>query len=142
MLEVTPKNWYASSFEETAPVTSSASPRRVLIIDDNVDLAENIAEILRMDGHATQVAASAEEAFPKVLAADPDVVVTDYRLPGVSGADLLKRLRTTWSRFFGVVISAYTDDRTIREARDVGATFLAKPVDFLLLSRLVRELHT
>jgi len=38
-----------------------------------------------------------------------------------------------------VVISAYTDDRTIKEARDAGATFIAKPVDFRLLTQFVRD---
>lgn len=115
------------------------SPRRVLIIDDNIDLAENIAEILQMDGHLTAVAASAEEAIPKAEESEPDVVVTDYRLPGINGAAFIERFRVTRAHVYAVVISAYTDEETVREARDAGATFLAKPVDFRLLSRLVRE---
>jgi DNA-binding response OmpR family regulator len=113
--------------------------RRVLIIDDNIDLAENIAEILQMDGHATDVAASAEDAFPKVALAEPDVVVTDYRLPGMTGAAFVRQFRQTCAKGRAVVISAYTDDRTIKEARDAGATFMAKPVDFKLLVRMIRD---
>ena len=112
--------------------------RRVLIIDDNVNLAENIAEILQLDGHLTNVAASAEEAFPKAAENEPDVVVTDYRLPGISGAEFVRRFRLTRGKIRAVVISAYTDDRTMKEAADAGATFIAKPVDFRLLSRFVR----
>jgi DNA-binding response OmpR family regulator len=112
--------------------------RRVLIIDDNVDLAENIAEILQMDGHTTDVAASAEEAFPKAALTEPDVVVTDYRLPGITGAAFVRQFRQTRTTVRAVVISAYTDDRTIKEARDAGATFMAKPVDFKLLVRMIR----
>ena len=41
----------------------AVTPRQVLIIDDNLSLAENIAEILQLDGHITRVAGSAEEAF-------------------------------------------------------------------------------
>ena len=111
---------------------------RVLIVDDNVGLAENIAEILEIDGHTTVVAASAEEALAKSLASDPEVVVTDYRLPGINGADLVKRFNQMGGRVRAVVISAYTDERTIREATDAGADFVAKPVDFRRLSRLVR----
>jgi len=114
-------------------------PRRVLIVDDNVDLAENIAEILQIDGHLTEVAFSAEEALEKVLGGEPDVVVTDYRLPGISGAGFIARIRQKGSTFLAVVISAYTDDQTIREAREAGATFMAKPVDFKVLTRWVRE---
>jgi DNA-binding NtrC family response regulator len=115
------------------------SLRRVLIIDDNINLAENIAEILQMDGHTTDVAASAEEAFPKAAQAEPDVVVTDYRLPGITGAAFVLQFRQTCTSVRAVVISAYTDDRTIREAHDAGATFMAKPIDFKLLVRMVRE---
>jgi DNA-binding response OmpR family regulator len=117
----------------------SVNPRKVLIVDDNVDLADNIAEILQIDGHLTEVAASAEEAFIKALVTDPDVVVTDYRLPGMNGANLVKQFRSTRTRVLAVVISAYTDERTMKEARDAGATFMAKPVDFKLLTRWVRE---
>ena len=54
------------------------SSRRILIIDDNVGLAENIAEILAMEGHVTDVAASAEEALSKVV-------------PGLSRATTLRK---------------------------------------------------
>lgn len=113
--------------------------RRVLIIDDNVDLAENIAEILQMDGHAIEVAASAEEALPKAMHIDPEVVVTDYRLPGINGAAFVRQFRQSRPKFCAVVISAYTDDDTVSEARNAGATFLPKPVDFRVLSDFVRD---
>ncbi len=113
--------------------------RRVLIVDDNVDLAENIAEILQIDGHLTQVAASAEEALSQGVDDHPDVIVTDYRLPGMSGADFVKQFRRTRTQVLAVVISAYTDEGTIEHAKEAGATFMPKPVDFKLLGRFVRE---
>ncbi len=115
-----------------------ANSRRVLIVDDNVDLAENIAEILQIDGHRTEVASSAEEALERVLGSDLDAVVTDYRLPGISGALFIERIRKNGNPLLAVVISAYTDDQTIREAQEAGATFMAKPVDFKVLSQWIR----
>jgi len=111
--------------------------RRVLIIDDNVGLAENIAEILQIDGHATQVAASAEEAFPKALENEPDVVVTEFRLPGISGAAFVRQFLVKRMYARAMAISAHTDDATIAEAMNAGATFLPKPLDFVRLSRWV-----
>jgi CheY-like chemotaxis protein len=111
--------------------------RRILIIDDNLGLAENIAEILEMHGYVTEVAVSAEEALSKV-GPPPDVVVTDYRLPGINGATLVRRLAEIGIRVNAVVISAFTDDRTIEDAKRAGAAFLPKPVDFEALGRLVR----
>ena len=118
---------------------ATITPRQILIVDDNLDLAENIAEILQMEGHFTRVAGSAEEAFPAALENEPDVVVTDYRLPGLNGADFVKQFRETRIHVRAIVISAYTDEGTISEAKEAGATFMAKPVDYKLLGRWIRE---
>lgn len=112
---------------------------RVLIIDDNVSLAENIAEILQIDGYLTEVAASAEEALSKVGPVAPDIVVTDYRLPNTNGANLLRRLRAMGLRVHAIVISGHTDERTIADARSAGATFVPKPVDFEVLGRALGD---
>jgi two-component system OmpR family response regulator/two-component system copper resistance phosphate regulon response regulator CusR len=114
------------------------NPRRVLIVDDNADLADNLAEILQIDGHVTEVAGSGEEGLEKALGGDLDVIVTDYRLPGISGAVFIERIRQKGCPCLALVISAYTDDQTIREAREAGATFMAKPVDFKVLSQWIQ----
>ncbi len=111
--------------------------KSVLIVDDNQDLAENIAEILAMRGYTTQIATSAEEALPKALPDGPGILVTDYRLPGMTGADLVREIKQTRASLRAVVMSAYTDDRTISAARSAGADFLPKPVDFASLSLLL-----
>lgn len=114
-----------------------SAKRRILIIDDNIGLAENIAEILEMNGYVTEVAASAEEALSKV-GPPPDVVVTDYRLPGINGASLVRHLGGMGVRVNAIVISAFTDEGTIEDAKSAGAAFLPKPVDFAALGRLVQ----
>jgi DNA-binding NtrC family response regulator len=115
------------------------SHRHVLIVDDNLSLAENIAEILQFDGHTTRLAGSAEEAFPKGFENQPDVVVTDYRLPGINGAAFVKQFLVMHTHARAMVISAYTDDTTIAAATNAGATFMAKPLDLKLLGRWVCE---
>ena len=115
----------------TKPVTS------VLVVDDNQDLAENIAEILGLRGFVAVVAASAEEALPKALPRGPALLVTDFRLPGLNGAELVRQVRQLRREVRAIVISAYTDDLTIAAARDAGAEFLPKPVDFSALTRIL-----
>jgi CheY-like chemotaxis protein len=115
-----------------------SAKRRILIVDDNLGLAENIAEILEMNGHVTEVAVSAEEALSKFGPLPPDVVVTDYRLPGINGASLVRHLGGMGVRVNAIVISAFTDEGTIEDAKSAGAAFLAKPVDFAALGRLVQ----
>ena len=63
--------------------------------------------------------------------------MTDYRLPGMTGAELVSEIRKTRDTLRAVVISAYTDERTISAARSAGADFLPKPVDFASLSQLL-----
>jgi CheY-like chemotaxis protein len=111
----------------------------VLVVDDNVAFAENVAEILELDGYATAVAASAEEALPRALAGDVRVLVTDYRLPGLTGAELVALVRRQRGNVRAVVMSAFTDPGTVRAVRESDAHgFLPKPIDFSLLGRLIR----
>ena len=117
----------------------SITPRHVLIVDDNLSLAENIAEILQIDGHITRFVGSAEEVFSNALGDEPDVVVTDYRLPGMNGATFVKEFLWTHAHARAMVISAYTDTTTIAAATNAGATFMAKPLDLKLLGRWVGE---
>jgi len=109
----------------------------VLIVDDNQDLAENIAEILGLRGLTAVIATSAEEAMPKALPTGPGLLVTDFRLPGMSGAELVRQVRARRPDVRAVVISAYTDDGTVAAARDAGADFLPKPVDLGALSGIL-----
>lgn len=119
-------------------MTVAVDRREVLIVDDNLNLAENIAEILQIDGHTTRVAGSAEEALPRSSEAEPDVVVADYRLPGINGAAFIKQFLVTRAHVRAMVISAHTDATTLDAATDAGAAFMAKPLDFELLGRWVR----
>jgi len=111
---------------------------RVLIVDDNVALAENIAEILELAGFASYVAATAEDALPRALDQDVAVVVTDYRLPGIDGIELIKRIRRERRHVRCFLISAYGDDSIISSAEGLGAKFLGKPVDMAALLQTLR----
>jgi DNA-binding response OmpR family regulator len=118
---------------------TTPNPIRVLIVDDNLELAENIAEVLEIEGFLTEVTGSAEEALPKALHQEIATVVTDFRLPGMSGAEFVGHVRRQRQHVHAVVISAYTDDATVAAAKTVGAAFLPKPLDLRLLTRFVRE---
>jgi DNA-binding NtrC family response regulator len=110
----------------------------VLVVDDNVELAENVAEILSLRGFLTKLAASAEEALPLALDHGVAIVITDFRLPGMSGAELVARLRRQRGDVRTVVMSAYTDRSTVDAVHAAGAhAFVPKPVDFSLLGRII-----
>jgi DNA-binding NtrC family response regulator len=102
---------------------------RVLVVDDQIELAENIAEILESVGFRTEVAASAEAAIVRVRQGGISALITDFKLGGRTGAELIDELRRAGERIPALVMSAYTDDGTIHASHAAGAwLFLPKPV--------------
>ena len=101
----------------------------VLVVDDQIGLAENIAEILQGVGFQTEVAGSAEEGLARVAKGGISAVVTDFKLPGASGAQMIEELRRRGEGMPVLMMSAYTDEGTIGQSRAAGAwLFLPKPV--------------
>jgi len=102
--------------------------RSYLLIDDNAEFAENLAEILRDVGAEVDVALSGDEAVEKVTARRYDAVLTDMRMPGLSGAQLVEALRSRDEGVPVVVLSAFTQDRELEQAREHGVlAVLSKP---------------
>jgi DNA-binding NtrC family response regulator len=115
---------------------------KILVVDDHVDLAENLAEILTDAGYESVVADSAEAALARVAAGGIVAVITDFRLPGQSGAELIAELRRRGSAVPAVVMSAFTDAGTIDQAETAGALdVLPKPIDIQRLVGLVASLE-
>jgi signal transduction histidine kinase len=132
---------------ETAPGVAALAParsgqlgRRVLVVDDNDDAAETLAEILRFDGHEVTTAASGPAALSAVVRFRPDVALLDIGMPGMSGYELARRLRAD-PRLSSTVLVALTgwgQDKDRRESQEAGfAQHLTKPVDLDRLRQIV-----
>jgi two-component system nitrogen regulation response regulator GlnG len=103
---------------------------KILVVDDHVALAENIAEILSEVGLEVVTASSAEDGLRVIERGGIGGLITDYRLPGRTGAQLIAELHRTGRPIPAIVMSAFTDDDTLRISRDAGAlAVLAKPLD-------------
>jgi CheY-like chemotaxis protein len=104
--------------------------RRYLIVDDNRDFAENVAEILRDMGDEVDIAASGMEALELARGRRFDAVLTDMRMPLMGGAELVHEIRRLDPGAAAMVITAYVGDDAIEKARQEGLlAVLAKPVD-------------
>lgn len=115
---------------------------RVLVVDDHIHLAENIAEILDGEGYQTMVAGSAEQALGLLEAERVDALITDYRLPGLSGAQLITEIRRRGRAIPAIVMTAYSDDHTLADARAAGALdVLGKPVALARLLQMIAALR-
>jgi CheY-like chemotaxis protein len=116
------------------------TPRRVLVIDDNVDSAEMLAEFMTMKGHDVRMALTGPEALLVFDRFRPDVVLLDIGLPGMNGYEVAQRIRELPSggRTLLVALTGFGQsadrDRTAQAGFDI---HLVKPVEPEAISRLV-----
>jgi two-component system response regulator AtoC len=103
---------------------------RALVVEDDGAVRELLAEMLELRGLEVQAVASAEGALRALRSsALPDVIVLDRRMPGMSGDDLLRRLKAQpeWSRILVAVVSGMP--RGERELAAEPDAYLEKPFD-------------
>lgn len=115
---------------------------RVLVVDDEADLADAVARGLRREGYAVDVAYSGEEALDAVELTGYDLVCLDLTLPGVDGLDVCRQLRTMHGSLPRVLMLTARDTVEDRVAGlDDGADdYLVKPFAFPELVARVRLL--
>ncbi|MCA9613074.1 MAG: sigma-54-dependent Fis family transcriptional regulator, partial [Myxococcales bacterium] len=101
---------------------------RVLVADDEENLRLVLRTLLKKHGYEVQVAASAEEALARLGQFDPDFVLADVRMPGMSGIELVAELKKRGSEAVAIVMSAYGSVELALEAMKAGAyDYVAKP---------------
>ncbi len=111
-------------------------PRRVLVVDDHVDSAALAAELLRLRGHETRVAYEPEAALRIAVEFEPEIILLDIGLPGMSGYELAQLMRADPKvkpcRFIALTAHAFTRDVQASEAAGFEA-HLTKPIGLQLL---------
>lgn len=116
---------------------------QILIVDDDTGILESILEYMQDAGYSSHVAESAEDALAMLRQNNYHVVITDIKLPGMSGLQLTHRIKKD-SLSDVIVMTGYSEDYSYEEAINMGASdFVIKPVrlDELLLrlKRVLRE---
>ncbi|MCK5412733.1 MAG: sigma-54-dependent Fis family transcriptional regulator [Gemmatimonadetes bacterium] len=114
--------------------------RRVLLVDDDPAILQSLGDALSDFGVEVETAASAEEALGNLSRAAPDLVVSDIRMPGMDGIELLQLVRERVPDVDVVLMTAYDDMPTVvRVMREGALDFLVKPIDLLELEQVVRR---
>jgi DNA-binding NtrC family response regulator len=120
-----------------------ASKGRILIVDDEVNARTALAELLREDGYQVETAADGFKALPKLEELEPELVLTDLKMPGLDGLELMKKARERDPECVVVVMTAFGAIETaVKAMRDGAADYLTKPVNLdKLVLVLARELE-
>jgi len=111
---------------------TAAGTLRVLVVDDNIDSAESLAEVLEMGGHEVRVAHDGPTALAAAGDFRPQAIVLDIGLPGLTGHEVARRIRAeAWGRAINLIaLSGWgqAEDRQRSRAAGFDAHFV-KPVD-------------
>ncbi|MFT5523283.1 MAG: two-component system response regulator HydG [Pirellulaceae bacterium] len=101
---------------------------RILVVDDEPDMARGLRRILRINGYDVQIAHSGEEAIDRSREWPPDGILMDIKMPGIDGVEAYRQIRVMCPNAFVVFMTAFSS--LVDEAREEGAVdVLTKPLD-------------
>jgi two-component system response regulator PilR (NtrC family) len=110
----------------------------ILIVDDELSMRQFLTHLLQRDGHAVRVAENGREAMALLRQQPADVVISDVKMPDMGGIDLLRAARELQPNVEFIMMTAFANVDTAREAFLLGAfDFIQKPFDNDLLKEIV-----
>jgi CheY-like chemotaxis protein len=106
-----------------------APPRTLLLVDDEPNILASLKRLLRRDGYHILTAGSGQEGLEVLASHVVDVIVSDQRMPGMLGADFLRKAKLLCPQTIRIMLSGYTELQAVTDAVNEGAIFkfLTKP---------------
>ncbi len=127
--------------EEDVP--GASEPARILVVDDEASIVDILQDVLRLDGHRIETALNGRLALKKLQQQPFDVVISDLKMPGMSGQELFERMKVANASLVGRIIFT-TGDVASQETQGFlqssGSPYLQKPFDLNEVRRLVQEI--
>ena len=115
-----------------------ARKKRVLVVDDEAKFSKIVAEFLQGRHYEVVAASTSGEALQQLERLSPDVVLLDVVMPGLSGLDLLKLIRSCLSPPRVIMVTATDTEEAAQQAmRDGAEAYMCKPVSLDALERLI-----
>jgi CheY-like chemotaxis protein len=109
-----------------------SAPIKVMVIDDTDHVRRMLRNMLELDGfEVVAEAAGGEDALAAIDGADPDVVVIDYKMPGLDGVESAARIRKQRPEQVMILYTAFVDADLQRRAREVGVSVVLGKVEGL-----------
>ena len=114
-------------------------PLNILLIDDEEAFMTTLQERLEMRGFSPRVATDGLTGLEMIAAEPPDVVVLDLRMPGLSGVEVLRRIRKGWPCLPVIMLSGHGSDQDFETCLSLGAAlYHKKPLDIDVLLESIR----
>jgi len=127
------------TYPQQVPASDPCEQAKVLVVEDDPDIRKILDMFLSEKGFRVKVAESGPRAL-EMLAEEPiDLILSDVRMPGMSGLDLLRHLKERDPEIQLVLMSAYSSVKDAVEAIQLGAAdYVEKPIDFRRLDRVLQ----
>ena len=114
---------------------------RILIVDDDKLVRWSLIEVLNQNGYEAISTETGEEAINRIEDTTFDLVITDLKLPGIGGFDVLNRAKEVNSSTKVIVITGYGSENVANEARAKGAElFVTKPFEINRIREEIKEI--
>ena len=121
--------------------TETSPPHRILVVEDDEDMRENLRRILAGGGYEVHVARDGVEAVRVLEGVRCHLVLTDLVMPGMGGLDLLDEIRRHEKNLPVIFLTAFGDRTTMMKATEKGAVdFLTKPIRAASLLGLIEKI--
>ena len=129
--------WQAMNDASETPDSS----RCLLILDDDEFILKSLSRALRGQGYQVLLANKADDAFRMLAQVDVQVILSDQRMPEMSGTEFFKRVKSLYPETVRIVLSGYTDLKSVTDAINQGAIykFLTKPWDDDELRQIITD---
>lgn len=115
---------------------------KVLLVDDEEEFVQSLSERIRMRELGSDVALDGEEALAKLKDKLPDVMVLDFKMPGIDGLTVLEKVKEMYPAVQVVMLTAHGTAEIEKKARDLGAfDYLQKPVGIETLTKVIEKAY-
>ena len=114
----------------------------ILVVDDESMMRNLLKKILTRDGYNVLLAENGDEALQVLAAAHVDLVISDLKMPGLDGFELLKVVKEEYPRVGMIMMTAYGDTYTVKDALLLGADeYITKPFKSFEISLIVERAY-
>lgn len=113
---------------------------QILIVDDEKNICAGLSKALSLEGYQTLTASQGEEAWTIINSTDIDLVISDLKMPKLSGEELLKRITASYPTLPVIILTGHgTIETAVNAMRDGAFDFVTKPINLDRLTLLVKR---